>query len=110
MLTWDEFNKDESVPMTPVRAATPAQPPVLEPKPAETAAPDARSADLDIDTTDAIAAEEPRVAAPAPAAATAAAAATSGSAAELAIAAVAAIDPAEGAAELAGTAERVTVD
>ena len=119
MLNWDELNTDEAAPIPtlqrqPVQAAeaagaaatmtasTPAQPKsaFVEPQPV------ARAFDLDMDTSAAIAAE------PKPAVTPGAESKVSAAANPVAaaIAAVADIDPAEGAAELAGTAERVTVD
>jgi ribonucleoside-diphosphate reductase beta chain len=113
MLTWDEFNFDENPPAAPQRAqATPAPQETAAAAPIVTSVPapqPVRSADLDIDTSEAIAAEPKREvkleAKPATKAATAAV-----SPVELAIAAVAALDPSDGVEELAGAAERVTVD
>jgi ribonucleoside-diphosphate reductase beta chain len=119
MLNWEELNTDEAAPLpslqrqsaptaptaasTTLAAATP-QAAFVAPQP--TANTTARAIDLDVDTSAAIAAE-PKPAA-APKAEVKAAAPTNPI--EAAIAAVAEIDPAIGATELAGSAERVTVD
>jgi ribonucleoside-diphosphate reductase beta chain len=116
MLSWDEFNFDENPPAAPQRAQAASAPqetaaaaPIVTSVTSVPAPQPVRSVDLDIDTSEAIAAEPKREvkleAKPATKAATAAV-----SPVELAIAAVAALDPSDGVEELAGAAERVTVD
>ncbi|MEY4640529.1 MAG: hypothetical protein RLZZ227_523 [Pseudomonadota bacterium] len=118
MLNWDEFEKDD-LPMAGMQATAA----LAADRKAETTAPKAEVAEIAAaaQAAPALAARAHAVAdsaarnpapapAPKPILSNAEKVALTGSPVEAAIAAVAAIDPAEGAEELAGAAERVTVD
>ncbi|HEY0961031.1 MAG TPA: ribonucleotide-diphosphate reductase subunit beta [Pseudomonadales bacterium] len=106
MLSWDEFEKDEGLPLNGMHATAA----LAAEKAAEQVAAPAPKAEVAVKAEPKAEAKVAPVAPRQPVLTTHEKMALTGNPVEQAIAAVAAIDPAEGAAELAGAAERVTVD